>query len=302
MLNKVLLIANPGSGKNMAETYAKQLQTILENTHGSTVTLRLTTQEGDATDWASCANEEGFDSVICLGGDGTVNETIQGIIKNERQPYFGFVPLGTVNDLGRAIGYSLNPEEAIEQFKQVTPVPMDIAFVNDKVFINVLAIGAIPESVMETESTDKNSLGAFAYIKDAVGAFFSQEGYPLVISYGNNVTAIETNLLIMALTNSVGGFEVLFPNASINDGLLHLVAVKGSKPFDLVKAVVERGLTQEESDSLFVISGEKFTIEVDPTSHYPHKIVTNIDGDEGPQLPLDITVKSKAIQVLQPKQ
>ncbi|MBD3948705.1 diacylglycerol kinase family lipid kinase [Tuanshanicoccus lijuaniae] len=301
MLKQVLIIANPGSGKNMAETYAKQLQDTLESTYGATTTLRLTTKEGDATQWASKATAEGFDTVICLGGDGTVNETIQGVVNNDPQPSFGFVPLGTVNDLGRAIGYSLVPEEAIEQFKHVQETPLDVGFVNDKVFINVLAIGAIPESVMATESEDKNSLGAFAYVKDAVGAFFAQEGYPLLISHEHDVTAIETNLLVIALTNSVGGFETLFPDATIDDGLLHLVAVKGAKPYDLVKAVFERGITQEESDSLLVVSGKKFTIEVDPTSDYRKDIPTNIDGDSGPQLPLDITVKAGAIQVLKPK-
>lgn len=299
MLKKVLVIANPGSGKNEAKKYAEKLQNCLEEAHQSQVTIRLTQQPGDATEWAKSATQDGFDSVICLGGDGTVNETVQGLLHNEPQPYFGFVPLGTVNDLARAIGYDMNPEKAIQQFRQVRPVPMDVATVNDTFFINVLAIGEIAESVMETDSSDKNTFGFLAYVKDAVGAVFSHKNYVYRITVDQDEQVeLDSSLVVVALTNSVGGFEKMFTHASFSDGYLHIAAIKGTKPHDLLKAVFEGGVPQEETDQIFVSKGKEITVELIKPKDKTFNV--NIDGDKGPALPLTIKVLSGAVKVLQP--
>lgn len=299
MLKKVLVIANPGSGKNEAKKYAEKLQNILEEAHQSQVTVRLTKQAGDAIEWAKSAEQEGYDSVICLGGDGTVNETVQGLLSNEHQPYFGFVPLGTVNDLARAIGYDMNPEKAIQQFERVNPVAMDVGIVNDMSFINVLAIGEIAESVMETDSSDKNTFGFLAYVKDAVGAVFSHKNYTYRITVDQDEQVeLESSLVVVALTNSVGGFEKMFSHASFSDGYLHVAAIKGTKPHDLLKAVFEGGVPQEETDQIFVSKGKQMTIELIHPKNETFN--ANVDGDKGPALPLTIKVLSGAIKVLQP--
>lgn len=302
MLKKVLIIANPASGKNKAEEYAIKLSTLLEKTHQSETEIRLTKKAGDAIKWAENAYEEQFDSVICLGGDGTVNETVQGIIKNKNRPFFAFVPLGTVNDLGRAIGYSLHPEEAIEQFKNVDTTKMDVAVVNNQIFINVLAIGEIPNSVMQTESSEKNKLGVFAYIKDAIGALFGDKGIHVKITCDDVYEEINTNLIICALTNSVGGYEAMVPKAQINDGMLHLLAVKGNKPLDLIKAIIDGIITEDETENLLILTGKNFKIELAEPKSARKKILSNIDGDQGPALPLEISVIPSAIQIIIPQE
>lgn len=296
MLKRVLIIANPGSGKNKAVEYAGKLTQLLLEAYQSEVTVKVTEKVGDAIEWA--AQFEG-DTVLCLGGDGTVNETAQGVMNNPQQPHFGFIPLGTVNDLGRAIGYDLNPEKAIEQFRQVQPQPLDIAKVNEVYFVNTLAVGAIATSVMETDSKDKNTLGVLAYVKDALGSFFESDALGLTIGDGHQEYQIETNLLICALTNSVGGFEQLVPDATINDGKIHLLAAKGKAPQDLVKAAIDSGLKVQDSEHLLVLESNQFTIGLtDKDKH--QDVCCNIDGDKGPALPLQIECVAQAIKVLQP--
>lgn len=296
MLKRVLIIANPGSGKNKAVEYAGKLTQLLLEAYQSEVTVKVTEKVGDATEWAT---QFDGDTVLCLGGDGTVNETAQGVMNNPQQPHFGFIPLGTVNDLGRAIGYDLNPEKAIEQFRQVKPQPLDIAKVNDVYFVNTLAVGAIATSVMETDSKDKNTLGVLAYVKDALGSFFESDALGLTIGDGHQEYPIETNLLICALTNSVGGFEQLVPEATINDGKIHLLAAKGKAPQDLVKAAIDSGLKVQDSEHLLVLESNQFTIRLtDKDKH--QDVFCNIDGDKGPALPLQIECVAQAIKVLQP--
>ncbi|MGX7105691.1 diacylglycerol/lipid kinase family protein [Globicatella sanguinis] len=263
MLKKVLVIANPGSGKNKAVEYAGKLTQVLLDEYQAEVTVRVTEKVGDATEWA--AQFEG-DSVLCLGGDGTVNETAQGVLKNPQQPNFGFIPLGTVNDV---------------------------------YFINTLAVGSIATSVMETDSDDKNTLGFFAYVKDAVSSFFESDALKLTIDDGKNEYPIETNLVVCALTNSVGGFEQLVPEATIDDGKIHLLATKGSAPQDLVKAAIDGGLKLQDSEHLLVLESEQFNIRYTDKDD-EHEVYCNIDGDKGPAVPLSIKCLPQAIKVLQP--
>ena len=98
-----------------------------------------------------------------MGGDGTVNEGISGLAELDYRPTFGFFPLGTVNDLARALGIPLDAEEAIQNLDINKVKPLDIGKINDQYFMNVVAIGTIPESINNVDSEDKTKWGKFAY-------------------------------------------------------------------------------------------------------------------------------------------
>ncbi|WP_369676326.1 diacylglycerol/lipid kinase family protein, partial [Enterococcus faecium] len=98
--------------------------------------------------------------VFVMGGDGTVNEGISGLAEEEYRPKFGFFPLGTVNDLARALKMPLDPEEAIQSLDLTKTKALDIGKVNNKnYFMNVIAIGTIPQAVNETSVEEKTKLG-----------------------------------------------------------------------------------------------------------------------------------------------
>lgn len=298
LLKNVLIIPNPGSGKGKAVDYGKRLGQLLEETYQSTVEVRPTTALGDAKEWSSTALKDGFDTVICLGGDGTVNETVDGLLQNDEVPYFGFVPLGTVNDLGRVLGYDMNPDKAIEQYRDLKTVPLDIGQINgDSHFINVIAIGAVPESVMHTDSDDKNKLGVLAYLRDGVKAYFNQDKYQLEIKDAKgDIKEIETDLVIIALTNSVAGIEVMIPHASYDDGLVHLIAPKEAIAKSTIQTLFEGGIHPEETDSMYVLSDSEITL----TCHSHDVVESNVDGDQGPDLPLTIKVLKHRLQAIVP--
>lgn len=302
-MENILLIANPGSGRGLAEDYAKQLRYLLEEKYQARVEIFLTEKAGDAFSIAAEANKNNFDTVICLGGDGTVNETINGVFENEHLPVFGFLPLGTVNDYGRVLGFSQNPDEAIQQFKDIEIIQSDIAQINNQKFINVVAIGSISESVMNTDSEDKNQLGFLAYLKDGFSAFFQQQSLPLVITNAEGETKnLQTSLILIGLTESIAGFENMMPNASYDDGLLHLIAVKGDTPLDVVRAVLMGGDRTSESDYLYIASSPSFDIEIQKkVINDLDEVLTNVDGDEGPALPIQLKTLARALNVIKPK-
>lgn len=295
MLNKVLLITNPVAGKGHGEKYAEKLKDVLELNHNSDVEIKITKEEHDATEWSKNATKEGFDTVICLGGDGTVSETVHGILQADDKPIFGFIPMGTVNDLGRALGYNMNVEKAIEDFKEASLDKLDVGKVNDQVFVNVIALGPIAEEVTATNSDDKNKFGVLAYVRDGIKAFFTDKGYEIrVTSSDGTETDIKTNLLFIGLTNSIGGVEFMVPEASYNDGKGYLVAIKGHTPISTIRAGLEVGLANLDADNIFRLSDTKFKIEALDNE----KVITNVDGDNGPVLPLEIEIISNAIDVL----
>lgn len=303
-MKKILIIANPGSGKGDAPDYAKNLEKVLLTNYQVELEIRLTEKEGDANHWAKAAKQEGYDTVICLGGDGTVNEVVSGIAELDDKPLFSFVPLGTVNDLGRVVGFSMDPDEAVQQFAHLEETKVDIARVNDQYFINVLALGDIPTAVLETDSDQKNKLGFLAYLIDGVKAFFSGKNKSLRIfdSQGRHYD-LDSNLILVALTSSVGGMEGLIQGATYNDGMAHLYAIKDSMTLSSIQTLVqEKGLPDEtvNNDHLLALRDSAFRIE-SVEGHSTKELKSNVDGDEGPALPLEIEILKECIPMLIPR-
>ena len=154
LMSKVLLIVNPSSGGEKAKSYEDLAREKLAECFDEVV-VKHTEKGGDAAAFAKQAAEDHYDSVFVMGGDGTVNEGISGLAELDYRPTFGFFPLGTVNDLARALGIPLDAEEAIQNLDINKVKPLDIGKINDQYFMNVVAIGTIPESINNVDSEDK---------------------------------------------------------------------------------------------------------------------------------------------------
>lgn len=303
MLKKILMIANPGSGKGNAPDHAQNLECIIKDEYEADVDIRETTEVGDAEEWAKAAKGEGYDTVICLGGDGTVNEVINGLMAVEEPPVFSFVPIGTANDLGRVLGFNMSPEVALEQFSDLELDLIDIGQVNDQYFMDVVAIGDIPTAVMETDSDKKNRLGFLAYVVDSAKVIVNNDNkvYEVTNSKGESFT-FESNVIVAALTSSVGGMEKLIEHREYNDGLLHFFALKGNIIASAVETLAKEGGIPEESinnDTILTFSDNNVSIKLVEDS--AEEIFANVDGDEGPSLPLELKVHKQALKVLRPK-
>ena len=157
-MKKCMVIINPSSGKEKASEYEKK---IIGQLHNYEVIVKETEGEKDATRFAKMACDEQYDAVILVGGDGTLNEGINGIAEQPHRPVVGVVPLGTVNDFARALDISLDPDEAIALLGGKT-TKADIGKVNDHYFTNVIAIGLLAEAVGDVSVEQKTSLGSLA--------------------------------------------------------------------------------------------------------------------------------------------
>ena len=109
---KAMVIINPSSGKELAKNFEQKIADTLGGSY-SEIVSRHTEKEGDAAAFAKEACVGSYDTIISMGGDGTINETINGMAEQQHRPKLGIIPLGTINDFARAIGVPLDPEEAI---------------------------------------------------------------------------------------------------------------------------------------------------------------------------------------------
>ena len=201
-MSRCLVIINPVSGGGAARRYALDLQWKL-STLFETIEVKFTTGEGDATRFAKDACERGFDAVFCMGGDGTVNETVNGIAQGGFKSTFGFIPVGTVNDMSRALGIHQNPTQAIKRIDINQTRTIDIGRCNNKYFCNNIAAGVIPKVIEEVTPKEKSILGPLAYFLRAGQALFTTKDYTYRIKTENDDFICKSPLVLALLTLSL---------------------------------------------------------------------------------------------------
>lgn len=295
-MKRAMIIINPTSGKEEAIRYADQATNLLK-AEDYYVTIKETQKEFDATSFCKEACEEEFDLLVSAGGDGTLHETINGMMNSEHRPTLAVIPLGTVNDFARALQIPLNPEKAIQTLTSKRTRKADLGKINDSLFINVVAAGKLAESLSEVPSESKSKLGFFAYVKEGIKTLSGQAASPMKITYDGETWEGDAILFVAALTNSVGGFEQLAPGAKIDDGFLHCFIIKDINWFNT--AVVGTSLLAGNlENSRHVHSFKAKDIQVESSE----QVTTNIDGESGLCLPIHITLLPSHVNVLIPEE
>ncbi|KIL52152.1 diacylglycerol/lipid kinase family protein [Jeotgalibacillus soli] len=290
-MKKAMLIANPSSGKEEARKYMDSVMEVLSSL-GYEGTVCETVKEGDATRFAEQACEKKYDAVVSMGGDGTLNETISGLAEKDHKPTLGIIPLGTVNDFARALSIPMEPEEAIEMLRDADKRMVDIGKVNDQYFMNIIALGGIAEATFGVSVEQKTKLGPLAYMIEGFKTIKEKEPFDVKLKHEQGEWEGEAFLVLLALTNSVGGFEKIAPQAKVNDGKLHCFIVKNVSIVKLVSVVTSlaKGEMEEDENVEYITTSEvEFSSSKD--------LIANVDGDEGDHVPLAIQVLERHIPV-----
>ncbi|PPA70594.1 diacylglycerol/lipid kinase family protein [Jeotgalibacillus proteolyticus] len=294
-MKKAMIIANPSSGKEEAKKHIDRILEVLDAKGYETV-IKETQKEADATLYAEEACEERYDAVVSMGGDGTLNETITGLAEKPYQPTLGIVPLGTVNDFARALSLPMDPEEAINVLLDADSRKVDIGKINGKYFMNIIALGGIAEATFGVSVEQKTKLGPLAYILEGFKTIKDKEPFDIAIRHDNGEWNGKALLILIALTNSVGGFEKLAPHAEVNDGKLHCFIIRDVSLVNLVTIATSllKGTMKEDENVEYVTS-----TQIEAVSYTD--LIANVDGDEGDHVPLTISILKSHIPVFVPK-
>lgn len=294
-VKRARIIYNPTSGR---ELFKKHLPEVLEKLEiaGYETSCHATTGEGDAIEAAKKAVERNFDIVIAAGGDGTLNEVVTGISQCENRPKLGIIPMGTTNDFARAVHIPRNIVEAVDIIIKGDTIPVDVGLINDeKYFINIAAGGRITELTYEVPSKMKTMLGQLAYYIKGVEMLPSIKATKMRIEYDGEVFEGEAMLFLCALTNSVGGFEKIAPDASINDGYFTLMILEKCNIADFVRlaSLALRGDHLKDKRVIY-----KKASEVKITSD--DIVNLNLDGEYGGETPAHLKNLKRHIEVFVP--
>lgn len=273
------IIYNPTSGR---EAFKESLAEVLERLEvgGYITSTHATTCAGDATQAAAKACDLGFDLIVAAGGDGTVNEVVNGMAAFDERPALGIIPMGTVNDFANALHIPPTIDEAVEMIVSGRSASIDIGRMNSKYFINIAGGGKITEVSYEAPSKLKSIIGPLAYYVKGIEMLPKIRSTNVKIEYDDNVFEGKVMLFMLGLTNSIGGFEKLVPDARLNDGKFTLIIVEeaGLAEIGHIMTLATRGEHLKHPKVHFFKAEE-----VDISSF--EEVHLNLDGEFGGVLP-----------------
>lgn len=294
-MKKARIIYNPTAGK---ELFKKEIAIVLEQLEmiGYESSAHATTCEGDATEATTAAVERRFDLIVAVGGDGTLNEVINGVAGQAYRPKIGIIPAGTTNDFARALNIPRDTKEAVDIIVGNHSMLIDIGQVNDQYFVNIAGGGELTELTYDVPSKLKTMLGQLAYYIKGIEMLPFLKPVQTTIEYDGIVIDEEIMLFLLANTNSVGGFEKLAPDAKLDDGYFDLIILKKSNLAEFIR-VATAAIRGTHIDDKNIIYTQAKHVKVTPDD----KMQLNVDGEFGGMLPGEFINIKQHIEILVPE-
>ena len=227
-MKKLLFIVNPRAGKTKSR--APLFDAAAEFSRaGYLVSIFVTEAGGQARDMAArCGGD--YDLIVCAGGDGTLNETLSGVMQLPQRPPLGYLPCGSTNDFAASLHLPTAMDEAARAAVCGAPYPLDVGRHNDRYFAYVASFGAFTRSSYSATQAAKNALGHFAYILEGLGDLDSLRPYRCAVEADGE--HFEGEFIFGAVCNStsLGGLVKLDPACvRMDDGMFELLLLRMPK-------------------------------------------------------------------------
>ncbi len=286
MTKRARVIYNPTSGREAIKQDLVEILAVYEQAGYETSAYATTPEPNSAKMEASRAVREGFDLIVAAGGDGTINEVMNGIAPFEQRPLLAVIPSGTTNDYARALKIPredpvgaarviLNPEN---RFK------IDVGQAGDNYFMNIAAAGTLTELTYDVPSQMKSLFGYLAYFAKGAELLPRVKAVDVRVKYDDQVYEGEVSTIFLALTNSVGGFEQVVPDASLDDGNFSLLIVKDSSIPGMLQLMAKALKGNHIGDERIIYSKAK-DVFIEPV-HEEDRLMINLDGEYGGDAPM----------------
>ncbi len=300
VMEKVLIVYNPTSGKNSTRKKPDEVIRIFKN-NGFSVTEKTTTCVGDGTQIVK-ENLEGHDLVACCGGDGTFNEAVNGLMSLGANTPIMYIPMGTTNDLAHTIGVTRDIEKQIELYKKGYVNSYDIGTFNGNHFNYVACFGVAADCSYLTPQYLKNMFGHAGYVVNVLVFKLAHyiktlRSYHMKIEYDGGVIEDDFYFGAVSNTNEVAGiFKYDKLGIKLNDGMFECLFVRGVKSvpdvFYLVKKIID-----QDYDGERIITFRTSKLKITGVDEVPW----TLDGEfGGNHVDVDISVEDEAINIVAP--
>ncbi|MEM1060586.1 MAG: diacylglycerol kinase family protein [Verrucomicrobiota bacterium] len=285
---RICIIANPAARSERARKF---LDTIQALTDRHTV-MRLTEGPGDAEAQAERAVEQGYGMVIAAGGDGTVNEVVNGIAGSGVT--LGLLPIGTMNVFATELGIPMDLEKAWAVANGDNYRMIDLAAANDHFFVQLAGVGLDAQIVAGTSPEQKRALGPLSYLLTAT-QIAGQKPPRLTIEADDR--QINGSFVLVGNGRFYGGPFMLFTEADLSDGKLDVCVFKYMNYLHLVRYF--RGVLFGSHTKFSDVTYFK-TKKLRVSAAHPHNVPVEVDGELSGHLPVEFRVRKRKLRVRVP--
>jgi len=284
-MKKALFIMNPFAGQRRANKFLPEILLLFRQAEYE-VQVHMTNGTGDA---AAAAQRycQGKDLVVCCGGDGTLNETVTGILRAGGRMPVGYIPAGTTNDFASSLKLSHSPVQAAKDILEGEPVPYDVGEFGNRYFSYVASFGAFTKSSYMIPQNIKNALGHTAYVLGGISEISQIRKEHIRMEIDGDM--VEDDYIFGAICNStsIGGILTLDPKqVDMGDGLFEVMLVRAARNLTELTECITAVQSQKYNCAMITFRAAKeVKIWADPTMPW------TLDGEkeEGHE---EVTVKN----------
>ncbi len=230
-MSRVKIIANPISGRGKSRNLVDELSEALK-THGFEVETVLTSAKGDAISAASCADES-YEAVCSVGGDGTMNEVLNGIAGKDIS--LALLPAGLSNVLAVELGITADPAAVANAIKNRTTVEVDLCTGGGRYFVAMAGAGWDAHIVHSIASGRRSPLGFGGYVLPIARSLITYDFPHIKVMLDGSAAAEKAGLVVVGNVKQYGGPFQVTKHANFTDGLLDVYVVERASPVEMLK-------------------------------------------------------------------
>ena len=296
-MKKMLFVMNPFAGLRRANRHLTDIL-LTFNQAGYEVITHMTLGQGDAAEVVERHGKD-MDLVVCCGGDGTLNETITGLLRAGADTPIGYIPAGSTNDFAASLNLSTNILRAAQETVEGEPVRYDVGKFGDRYFSYVASFGAFTKSSYTTPQNIKNALGHTAYVLSGITELSQIRNEHIRMEIDGQV--VEDDFLFGAICNStsVGGILTLDPKmVDMGDGLFEILLIRAPQSLAEISECIQALQSQQYNCAMITFrSARKVRIYANPDMPW------TLDGEkeDGHEM-VDVENLHHAIQLIQKRE
>lgn len=298
-MKKALIVYNPNSGMKLGDKYIERIVERLKEFFDQVI-VHKTQSEEDMKRVVRDACKEEFHSIFIGSGDGGINLCVNEIYKENYRPIIGVIPFGTVNNLATMLGFSTILEIYIEELKNLEVFDMDLGQVNGQKFITSVTFGPLIDFSHEVSEDRKSKEGVFAFFKEGISTISDERTARFNMEVDQELMIEDLSLGIVGLGNSLARFQKFFPNASLDDGYLNFAGLRKSHSLEKIAIIPEIFMDEDfKNEKVVQTQAKHMLINCCEDSS---DVSIKVDGDEGQEFPLEISIIKKALKFYRKKQ
>lgn len=286
-MSSTLIILNPAADSERALRKQARVQSLARD-----CVVCATTYTGEAEAMARRGVAEGFEKIVAAGGDGTINEVVNGLAGTDAM--LGLLPIGTMNVFATELGLPVNNLELCWEIVNGDSIrAVDLPKANQKFFVQLAGVGLDAQVVKETSSNLKKNFGPLSYVISAVQ--IAARKPPKLFIQSEDASIDEGSFVLVGNGRLYGGPFPFFKHAALDDGLLDVIVFKRLGYLEIIKYLQDVIFSSEiRVPEIEYFQTRQLCVESDQS------VPVELDGELVGNCPVEFSVRDRSLRVLVP--